>query len=508
MWHKILKILLALTVTLTMHLSLKPKEEANAIAPLLAGALWVAGGIAGEVAMDLGWQFIGKPAFDKIKSKVLKDVADNPDSWDFTKKKPKKNGKYLDIDVSANDRQKMATLLKKYGDDVIEMDRERESKNTRPVYDIDYPVGDPFDDTSVQVDFYPLSSQNGSAGGTGYEALEFVTRMYDITFTPQAYQKKTRIDFVSVVNSSERFSIITPGDDSSSPLQLNLYVWKSSDSWPYNMEPNQPVTYITSSGNSYSDPDYWSFGNSAGATYKAYQGYLRSLEYANRTVFLAEGVAVPEDNSKIYEIPLDTPSSYQLPWADKITKPIKIPLPDEDDSVMDIEWEDLESRGYGDEIENYEVTIVNDNDPTITNNYNQTVNNYYTYEVDSDEKTPEQIKEEITIIIDNDVIVGDGDSSGGTSGSKLDVWVVTDDEIPIHRKFFMEVQEMADQLQDMYDGTVHFMDSAVDGMQSLTTGMTGFVSFLDDFFDWLPTEYKTLLGSGFMLGVVSFFLRR
>lgn len=171
-----------------------------------------------------------------------------------------------------------------------------------------------------------------------------------------------------------------------------------------------------------------------------------------------------------------------------------------------------------------QTTINNfDNDSYVDNVSNVT----YNMEIEAPEDTSETLirntdtlwnTEDSTItggtfyVVDSgggDVIINPEEGDDDTrKGSSVDVWVVTDEEIPIHRRFFMEVQEMADQMQDMYDGTVHFMDSAVDGMQSLTTGMSGFVSFLDSFFDWLPTEYKTLLGSGFMLGVVSFFLRR
>lgn len=481
--HRVLVSFLVLSLIL---IPLRPKQEADALAPLLAGALWVGGAIASEVAMDLGWKFLGKPAWDAIETKVMKDVANNPDSWDFPKTKPKKNGKKLDVDVSANDRQKMATLLKKYGDEVIEMDLDRKAKHTTPSYYVDIDdLEDPFYNTSIDVNISAYSGRSSEV-----MMLDYMSKFIDIEFTPIPYGRATYVEFIDTISGEN--IVLNPGGS---------YRKKVNGGTVYNLE-MKDFGYNSNTGSSMiglADEMSYTFYVWESAkprkSYQMYQGYLNQLQENNRTIYVAQGVSVPEDNTKIYEIPLNTPSTYKLPWGDSISKPISIPLPDEDDSVIDIEWSEVETRQYDDDVENYQTTIINDNDPTITNNYNHVVNNYYTYEVESNEPSPEEINNQIAIIIENDIDIG-------TGGGGIPVVDDADKAVRVYDR------TLVGYIKSVYDYLADGLDNSILALKDITDSASGLVSFLDSSFEWLPNEWRALFGSAFVMGVVAHFLRR
>lgn len=63
-------------------------------------------------------------------------------------------------------------------------------------------------------------------------------------------------------------------------------------------------------------------------------------------------------------------------------------------------------------------------------------------------------------------------------------------------------------VSDMYNGMVSFMGNAVDDLKSVSAGSVGLVSFLTDFFSWLPSPIVTLFMGAFSIGFVAYFFRR
>lgn len=71
-----------------------------------------------------------------------------------------------------------------------------------------------------------------------------------------------------------------------------------------------------------------------------------------------------------------------------------------------------------------------------------------------------------------------------------------------------DTHSLLNYVQDVYGGIKLFMSNTVSTLQSLTDGTAGLVSFLKDFFSWLPTPYVNVLVAGFSIGFIAFFFRR
>lgn len=478
MCSKIFKILMCFTLIFTMSMALKPKEKAHAVLPLLAP---IAGAVVGEVASELGWKYVGKPAFKAVKDKIAGQVQKNTDKFDFTKKKPKKKGSKIDIDVSPLDRAKIASMLKEEGSNVIELDKKRSQKMTNPSYEVDFNVDDPFYSTGVHLNLVSVSDSAESL-----QRKDFVSRMFNVEFVPNAFDGTSDVNFISVLTGDVYAVEGVVGGNPYVEYNYMLSYYTSTDLALFRINDGEYLAseYIKN----FEDSKEW----------KMYESYIEQLQQNNRTIYMAGGLIVPEDNTRIYNVPLDTPSSYVLPNSTDLDVDISIPIAGGDDTEIDLEWEDLVQ--YENDINNYENTVIERGDVTITNDYSTyIVNNYYT--ADDGEPTIEEVENEIENEI---IIIGDGSGGSGGAGDLTPV----DDPIEVPEGFFHELYEVGQYIGDMYNGITSYLVMAVDGMEELASGASGLVEFLGEFFDWLPDEYVAILSSGFMLGVVAFFVRR
>lgn len=476
-------------------LSVKPKEQAHAIAPLVAWGLWTAGGVVADIALEQGIKWATKTAGKKAADKVTKKVLDNADDFDFTKEAPKKtkDGE-LYVPVSSLDKQKIATLWKEEATTVIEADINRKQKYSKPKYDLEFSANDPMYSTSISLDVVP-----DFADWTGSKQMHaMIQGTYDVVFTPIPYGMKTNVTLVSVIDGSTVNLGDAKGGSSGNPTNYKIRVAGGNTGFTKdNLATKKDTTFYfepSLDGRSYRDLPV-SLNN-----LKYFYGYLQALANANRTIYLANGLVVPGDAQRIYEVPMNTPSGYDTGVSKKPSAGFKIPLPD---SYKDGNEYELTENNYQEFETIYNDYVTNNLEQELdysTNNYDYsttTINNYYTYEEDEDEKSIEDVKNDITIIIENNN--QDNNENGGSgnlpSGEETN-------------KFYQLMANTGQKITDMYNGVVKFFEVATTGFSSLTSGMGGFMKFLDEFFDWLPDEYRALLGAGFTLGVVSFFLRR
>ena len=475
-------------VMVILYSSTVPKAQANVNAELAkkGAAGVIATAVMLEVAGELGWKMT-KEAWKKMMPKAKKKFEDAYESFDFPKKKPKKNGKHIDVDVSSLDKAKFATILKEIGDEVIELDKTRTGKNmTRPKYEIEVEVADPFYKTGVEIEF----GINGAS--SDYEALDAITRLYSVSFTPMAFKQTTEVRIYSVIDGSGAMIEVPGGYPMKSYDFRAMNEYLSGKGYSIAMfennlttRKNMYLTYIGSTNRM--STGAFEIASKTGKTYQAYQSYLRALERANMTYYIAEGLMVPEDNTKVYKIPTNTPSDYQLPGdLNKTGGIFKIPLPDtSDDTVIDLEWEILEQEyNLTNQIDNdYETNYFNN----VENTYNSTTyitNNYYT--IQEGEKPQVDIDQEIEIIVkpgDGGVIVPGEDVDGLNRG-------------------------LIGYAKQTYEYISDGIDNSLASLKDVTDSASGVVEFLDESMDWLPDSWRVLFGSAFILGVVAHFLRR
>ena len=466
--------------------ALKPKKEVDAALPLIP---IIAGAIAAEVAGELGWKYVGKPAWKAIEKKISGKVVSNADKFDFPKSKPKKNKDgSLSYPVSKKDRAKIASLLKEVGEEIIEADIERTSKNEKGKTDgydfgLEIEAGDasnPFYKTALNVKIVPYLENSA-----GYRAVDFFTKFYSIEFEPQAYENKVKITVINSIDGTSYDSFFYGG----TPDDLNVILLKmlyENDDYRVISEPAAMNDYI---------------GRDGSVTNNLYHAYLNELNKNNRIIYLAGGVSVPEDNTRVYNYPMNTPVSYDLPPSLQNVSDADIIIPNFHDDVIEAEFVEIDDsyNWTNEDIEKItnHVSTIEDSfnvENVTTNNITYHVNNYYT--ADDGEKSVLEVENEIQVIVGNE-----NNNNGGGGLNTVD-----NPEVP--KGFFASLYVMAEQVRDMYEGVTLYLSSAVKGFKDLTDGVNGLTTFLGDFFDWLPNEFRLLISSSLMLGVVAFFLRR
>lgn len=447
----------------------KPK----AIAPLLVWGASILGSVIAEEALEMGIKHVTDDGKSKKKSKTAKvadEVFDKLEEYDFdfVKDKPvKKKDGSLVITPSAHDRAKLAKKLADEFDDVIEMDMTRVGKATKPRYQVNAIQGDPFYNTSLAINVVP--------NGTSYDVMktyDFFTKFHDIKLTPISFKQETKVEVFSSVSGS----LATTFDMKGSSLDQNITITGHSD------PPNITVFYPYS-GN------YSKVLKVDLVAWNMYKQYLNMIEQANAKIFFAEGLAVPETIKNVYPAPKNMPKDFELPNQKQLSnKPIIIPnIFPPSDSDTSVTWEQVNNRYEEDNsIVNNVNNVYNsyiDQGDAITNVYNSTViNNYYT-DVNYDEKVKE-VEDKLPV-----VVPGDGDGGGST------------DVEPINRGLLAYSKQMYEYLADSVDNTLA-------SLKDLTDSASGVVDFLDTSMDWLPSSWRVMFGSAFILGVVAHFLRR
>lgn len=71
-----------------------------------------------------------------------------------------------------------------------------------------------------------------------------------------------------------------------------------------------------------------------------------------------------------------------------------------------------------------------------------------------------------------------------------------------------DVHTLTGYIADSYNGIKTFMSSSISTMQDLVKGSAGLVTFLKDFFSWLPAPFVNVMTVGFMIGFIGFWFRR
>lgn len=371
-----------------------PQKKAHAIAPLL---IWAAEAIVVDIALEQGWKYAKKSGMTAKAKKVAQDVVDNVIHYDFAKKKPikKADGK-IDIDVSANDRAKIARQLADLGEDIILANDDRERTNTsKPKYSLDVASTDPMADTSIEINVI-LSADTPNER----QALDFVNKLWHFKFTPVAYAKKTKVEMISAVDGQIRNLGELDGGSALSPKSYTLRPY-------YNTGSSYTMSLTSGSWTS-----SYSISSYSSTTSKSFQAYINAVTLANTKIFYADGIMIPETVKNVYPAPINMAPDYKLPNYEQLKdRPVRIDVELPDTVDVELDWED---STYLTKIETEINEEYNKMDVTINNNYDystQVINNYYT-DKNYDVKAPD-IEPEIETPPPTD---GDGD--GDTGGSK------------------------------------------------------------------------------------------
>lgn len=399
---KIIKMFLPifLSVMLIFNAAIPPKKT-QAVAPIL---IWAAEALIAEVVIDLGWKYVGKPALKKLTKKISKKIMDNPNAFDFMKKKPKIDGKKksIDVDISPLDRAKIASMVKEESKTIKAKDKDNHEKWTTPSYDVDFGNTDPFYNTGVKLNIYPDTSYGNLL--RNQEALHFYKKLIHFKFIPNAYKASSNLELIS---SLDNRVVCTQTLSGGTPYRVH----------------DVKARYLTNTSGDEYYLNFFSTGcsmNPKTPEVKVFKSYLRALELANTTIYLAEGVMVPEDNTRVYDVPMSTPSGTKLPNHNDLDIDLSIPIDIDNENILEVEWEDLDI--YQNYFEQYVTNVENKGDVTINNYENITyVTNIY-YQSDPYDKTPEEVCKEINC---------DGETNPPTDPEEEDDGSIWKDIIPI-----------------------------------------------------------------------------
>lgn len=449
----------------------KPK----AIAPLLIWGGSLLAGVIAEEAIEMGIRHFSPDGKKKSKSKAKKiatEVMDEVGDYGFEmfeKDAKRKADGSLEVYPSANDRAKLAKKVADEFDDVIEMETLHKEKMSKPSYGVDYPIGDPLEKTSVHIEIVKYSERPEDL-----KAHDKFIRLYNVRFTPIAFAKKTKVEFISSVTGRV---IWWENFEGGLSYKIAPYSNYEGDTYPFRLQ------FV--GGNSfYPTKDY--------ETNLVYNQYINMIEKANSKIHYAEGLVVPESIKNVYPAPKHLPKDYELPNKGELSnKPVvfKNVFPPIGNDV-DISWNELNQMAESDsEFQNkFEQNIDTylENGDINNNTYNTVVmNNYYT-DKNYDEKVAD-----VQIDIDNNfpVPVEPGEE---TPGGEVE---------PLNRGLLGYAKQTYEYLADSIDG-------ALASLKDLTDSASGVVHYLNTSMSWLPASWRMLFGSAFIVGVVAHFLRR
>lgn len=471
---------MAVTLVFTLLLStfsvtyVKPRK-ADAIVQALVP---IAGALVAEVALDLGWKYVVEPAYEAIVKKVAGEVVSKPDLYDFPKNKPKKGNGKIEVDVSPNDRAKIAKKLADEAKKVIDLDTARRAKTSKPVYKIDVAdTADPFYGTSIELDVKPKDSSSMAV----MEAYEFFISFFRIEFQAKSFEQRSDIGVYSDVTGNKLFEWSLAGGPSSNPKKYDLVI----DYYFYSGDQFMPYLAGIQLQNFNMEKTV------EGKLWKAYKQALNNS--VGKKVYYSQGLVVPDSAKDVYSVDERTPPTYQLPNHNDLSKRLVLDMPDNvpyfEGEIVDVDYEDLDN--YIQHIEDSYNTYIEYGDVVTTNNYETITNNYYT--TYNYEKSDDEVKQEISIIIENENNVG---GVGCPEGDEL-----CKSAEPYDRTILTYIKETYDYLDD-------WIDQLVASSRNVKESAGGLVSFLDEIFDWMPSEWRTLFATAFIGGIIAHFFRR
>lgn len=479
--NQIVKILICLALTF-VFIFVQPKkniQEAEAIAPLLVWAGWMIAGVVAEEALQMGIKHITDGGKSKTKSKTKKiadEILGELDGFDFDNNnlKRKADGS-LEMDMSANDRAKIARKIADEFGEVITFDKERRDK-----LDDDY--------ADVVVEIYEETPYNI----TNAEAFELVSKFFYIdvyshpTLGNQGHKEGAITSSIS--NVIWHKELLSPG--------VNKLTFGRYGGGAPNYTNNMYMALKTPSGSTYGN--YHSLDALTIAFFEKY----KLAKQLGSDVYTFDGMAVPQTIENVY--PVGTGYNGDLPNKQELSnKPYKIPNFFPSGSDEDVTWEVLEQNYYNDSDtenkfeQNVETYLENGDINNNTYTYNtQNINNYYTdtnYPVKSAD-----IENEINIDIDITVPTVPGETDVDVDGFKYCVEKSSGQVVPCKDIEAIDGGLLA-YVRDSYNYASSAVKTAVDGLESIATGSAGLVALYSEIFDWLPDEVTVLLTSGLML---------
>lgn len=505
------KIFISFLVALVLVFSYEVNKS-KAVAPLILWGAGVVGSVVLEETVEMGVKWGSKELAKKKTDDLAKTIWNGGvNDLDLTKTKPKKNsaGDVI-ITPSAKDRAKIAGRVADVFDDIIEESDARKAEVDKGwIYVDDGSTTDnPMYCTNVGVSFAKESDDPADI-----MAMDFFRMNVDTELIPVPYHKKAHIDFESATTGSSMVGLTSlPYLQDRGLPGCKTYNVKVAD---YD-SPTGAIKLIFYEGGYYhyfyhptdSTLKYASFLIKDPVGAKTFEEYKRVLAEYGKVIYMAQGFVVPETIKNVYRYPTDRdiPDTYPIPNKQHLeNRPIVIKdmLPDDLtlSGEVEIEWSEIENN-YDNETEI--INHINTNNGTYLENgdinnttYNTTViNNYYT-DIDNETKVID-VETDSQTWEDNDTTLPTvpGDS---------------DDDLPTGPRPD-PVETLDRSVLDVMVKSYEFFDDAIDAtvisMKSVVDGAGGIVTFLDESMDWLPSEWRAVFVSTFLLGVFAHFFRR
>jgi len=495
---KVFKVFLCLILIFIFSI-VKPKQEAEAVAPLLAWGASIIGGLVLDYAIDMGMEWVDEQAKTKWKDNIVGKILNKHGDKIKDLKPTKKNGlkwlfkapKWLVSiimdtirdsmeDVATDDKKRKDTRKKKDG-----------SNGYENLYEITTESTDPFYETGVCIN--SIGAYDGGANLKDKKFAAYLNEWVNYKLTPVSYAKASKLEISANKDFSNPFTVYISGDEPC--RQMNLYAdfEDSSDSskavlWsvPYSSSSARNIlaSKITETNQKYysgitvsKSHDLLSGG------FKAFEKYLELLQTKNQVVLFSDGVLATDGYKGYLNLPDGADTDSVIEWTEKskdLPPSVKdrefefeadITLVNQEFQTIqegdEFDWELVlpELQAKGDSI--YNISYEYDYSPTINNTYIITEN--------------QQTEINNEVVGSGDDGDGDGDGSGG-SASKLD-------------------RSLLSYVKNAYEYADDTIDTAVDGLKDLGNSAKKIVEVYKVFFGWLPTEFQTLMYSSLAIMV-------
>lgn len=493
---KVFKVFLCLILIFIFSI-VKPKQEAEAVAPLLAWGASVIGGLVLDYAIDMGVEWLDEKAKTKWKDNIVGKILNKHGDKIKDLKPTKKNGlkwlfkapKWLTAIIMDTIRDSM--------DDVAKDDKERKdsrkkkngSQGYENLYEITTETTDPFYKTGVCIESIAPYEYGRKVEDLKFSA--YLNEWVNYKLTPVSYERMSKLEVSSNKDFSGSLTFYINGN--SEPCQkLSLYADYNYDSdtsnaviWNNKDGQTGWAALATKTGNDrklYSGITI-SKSHPLMVGYKAFEKYLEILETKHQVVLFSDGVLATEGYKGYLNLPDGADTDSVIEWTEK-SKDLPTVVKDrefefEADITLvnqefqtiqegdEFDWELVlpELQAKGDSI--YNISYEYDYSPTINNTYIITEN--------------QQTEINNEVVGSGDDGDGDGDGSGG-SASKLD-------------------RSLLSYVKNAYEYADDTIDTAVDGLKDLGKSAKKIVEVYKVFFGWLPTEFQTLMYSSLAIMV-------
>lgn len=497
----LLKIIMIFVLSFTF-VFVEPKQKTEAALPLIPAVLMSAlGSVVVDMAIDYGIDFVDKKAQKKWAENVVGKLWNKHSETIKNLKPTKKNAGKWALNIS---KGLALAILDEIGDtveDTVKNSTERENDNTQ--YNDGKVISkevtgstDPFYNTSVNIKVVPYSDASSSQN-----AYAYFLKYGHIEVKQLSYEQKAE---VSLCVSSDCDTFTYSGGSYIAFALASLDAWHLT--YTYSDDRRENFSQALSDANNKKSTNL-------NKKLSVFIKYKEMLNDSSKTVYEFDDVIVAKGDKTTVQVPENaTISTLEKLDDSKVPAPIKDGWEMEwdisDTSVIDAEFE-VVNEGDEFEWELIEQDIVNQGDniyKTYDYDYEPTINNYYQI---SDAQRDE-IKNEIEIIINNEVNAGGkDDDNNSVSSGKVDVDVevegfkhcvnVTTKEVVSCKEIEAIDGSLLEYVANAYDYAVNAVGSAVNGLKTIVSGSAGLIALYSDVFDWLPDEVTVILTSGLLL---------